>query len=103
MDMIDFGIARGKYVCDVIDGVLNEIKLSSTAGMCKTLVLLDGFNALFAEDSIIKDAEFKLLYAQRVSLTHSFLNFTKYDWCNGAIVALVDILAVKVFLKYYDQ
>ncbi|XP_057324610.1 28S ribosomal protein S29, mitochondrial [Microplitis mediator] len=95
VDMIDFGIARGKYACDVIDGVLNEIKLSSTAGICKTLVLLDGFNALFAEDSIIKDSEFKRLYANRVSLTHSFLNFTKYDWCNGAIVALVDILAVK--------
>ncbi|XP_044574843.1 28S ribosomal protein S29, mitochondrial [Cotesia glomerata] len=94
-DMIDFGIGRGKYTCDVIDALLKELKIASTSGHCNTLVLLDGVNAFFGEDTRVKDSTFKPLYAQRVSLTQSFLDFIKYDWCNGAIIATVDSLAVK--------
>ncbi|CAD6201223.1 GSCOCG00000028001-RA-CDS [Cotesia congregata] len=93
--MIDFGIGRGKYTCDVINALLQELKAASTAGNCNTLVLLDGVNAFFGEDTLVKDSTFKPLYAQRVSLTQSFLDFIKYDWCNGAIIATVDSLAVK--------
>ncbi|KAG8040554.1 hypothetical protein G9C98_002550 [Cotesia typhae] len=94
-DMIDFGIGRGKYTCDVIDALLQELKIASTARNCNTLVLLDGINAFFGEDTRVKDSVFKPLYAQRVSLTQSFLDFIKYDWCNGAVIATVDSLAVK--------
>ncbi|XP_043280875.1 28S ribosomal protein S29, mitochondrial [Venturia canescens] len=92
-EMIDLGVSRVKYACDIIYALTEELKLASTAGKCNTLVLIDGFNAFYAEQSRIKDEEKKWLKPTYVSLTDAFLNITKWDWCNGAIVLTVDPVA----------
>ncbi|XP_014217315.1 28S ribosomal protein S29, mitochondrial [Copidosoma floridanum] len=94
-EMVDFGISRIKYACDVIDTLFNEIKLASIAGKCNTLVAVDGYNAIYSKTTFVKDDNKQKVPASRVSLTQSLLELTKSDWCNGQIVLTVDQKAVK--------
>lgn len=98
-ELIEFGVSRVKYACDIVYALTEELKLASTAGKCNTLVLIDGFNAFFAEESRIKNEQKKFLKPTYVTLTDAFLNITKWDWCNGAIVVTVDPIATMVSLK----
>lgn len=95
-DIINLGIERIKYACDIIDVLFIELKEACTAGRCKVLVAIDGFNAFFAEHTQIKDELKQMVLPPRVTLTHSFLNITKSDWCNGEIVVVADQRATKV-------
>ncbi|KAK0080254.1 hypothetical protein PV325_000234 [Microctonus aethiopoides] len=101
VQLLDFGMARPKYACDIIDGLANELKMASTAGKCNTLVVIDGFNSFFGNDTRIKGSDFKLVPPSQVTITQPFINLTKYDWCNSAIVLTVDEFAVS--LKDHHQ
>lgn len=96
LELIDLGISRLKYACNIIYALTDELKLASTAGKCQTLVAIDGFNAFFSQTSKIKNDDKKIVMPIHVSLTQAFLNITKYDWCNGAIVLTVDPIAQMV-------
>lgn len=89
-------MVRPKYACDIIDGLANELKMASIAGKCNTLVVIDGFNSFFGNDTKIKGTDFKYLSPSQVTITQPFINLTKYDWCNSAIVLTVDEFAVYV-------
>ncbi|XP_012063014.1 PREDICTED: 28S ribosomal protein S29, mitochondrial [Atta cephalotes] len=95
LELIDFGINRMKYACGVVDALIKEIKLASTAGKCKTMVMIDGFNAFTADHTRIFDDNKKMVLPKQVSLAIPFLDITKDDWCNGAIVLSVDEKANK--------
>ncbi|EFN82439.1 28S ribosomal protein S29, mitochondrial [Harpegnathos saltator] len=90
LELLDFGLNRMKYACGVIDVLIKELKLASTAGKCKTIVVIDGFNAFTMDKTYIRDDNKALVPPNKVSLTISFLNITKSDWCNGAVVLTVD-------------
>ncbi|KAK0168706.1 hypothetical protein PV327_002480 [Microctonus hyperodae] len=94
LKLLDFGMARPKYACDIIDALANELKMASIAGKCSTLVVIDGFNSFFGNDTKIKGTDFKYLTPRQVTVTQPFMNLTKYDWCNAAIVVTVDEFAV---------
>jgi len=96
LDLIDFGINRIKYACGVVDALIREIKLASTAGKCKTMVMIDGFNAFTSNHTRIFDDNKVMVLPKQVSLAIPFFDITKDDWCNGAIVLSVDEKANKV-------
>lgn len=96
-NLIEFGMQRIKFACGVIDALVNELKAASTAGKCRMLVVIDGFNALIDDYTAVRDEVTKLYVpADRISLTTSFLNSVNYDWCNGAAILTVDTKATKV-------
>lgn len=95
LEFIDFGINRMKYACGVVDALIKELKLASTAGRCKTLVMIDGFNAFTSDYTNIRDDNKMMVLPKQVSLARPFYDLTKDDWCNGAIVMSVDEKANK--------
>lgn len=95
-ELIDFGINRVKYACGVVDALIKEIKLASTAGKCKTIVVVDGFNAFTSNHTRIHDDNKVMILPKKVTLAIPFFDITKSDWCNGAIVLTVDEKANKV-------
>lgn len=108
IELVNLGINRMKYACDIVKVLLQELKLASTAGKCKVLVAIDGYNSFFGETTRIKNNLKQFVPASKVSLTEAFLEITKSDWCNGQIVVTVDILGTKVFVitslvKLYEK
>lgn len=97
-ELIDFGINRMKYACGVVDALIRELKLASTAGKCKTMVMIDGFNAFTSSHTRIHDDNKVMVLPKQVSLAIPFFDITKNDWCNGAIVLTVDEKANKVYV-----
>ncbi|KAJ9593694.1 hypothetical protein L9F63_014742 [Diploptera punctata] len=96
IDVVDHGIKRIKYASECVIAVINEIKKHSTEGRCKTLVLIDGFNAfVHPTKCIVTEAKVKVA-PSKVSLTEAFMEITKNDWCNGAVVLTVDKVPVIV-------
>ncbi|XP_029163694.1 28S ribosomal protein S29, mitochondrial [Nylanderia fulva] len=95
LELVEFGISRVKYACGVVDALIRELKLASTAGRCKTLVMIDGFNAFTSSYTRIRDDNKAMVLPKQVSLAIPFLDITKSDWCNGAVVLSVDQTANK--------
>ncbi|KAF4526435.1 hypothetical protein B566_EDAN015067 [Ephemera danica] len=85
-DLIELGISRIKYSSDCVAAVLKEVKQYTELGRCKTLVALDGFNIFFYPNIKIRLANKTLVSPDRVSLTRPFLEMTKIDWSNAAVV-----------------
>lgn len=97
IELVNLGISRMKFACDIIIALMKELKIASTSGKIKTLVAIDGYNSFFGESTRIKNNLKKFVPASQISLTQAFLEITKSDWCNGEIVVTVDILGTKVF------
>ncbi|XP_014233402.1 28S ribosomal protein S29, mitochondrial [Trichogramma pretiosum] len=95
MDMIDFGISRIKFASNVIIKLMSELKQASTLGKCKVLVAIDGYNALFSQQTNIFNDNKQMVPASQVSLTEAFLDITKSDWCNGQVIVTVDKMATQ--------
>ncbi|CAL1689750.1 unnamed protein product [Lasius platythorax] len=95
LELIEFGTNRIKYACGVVDALIRELKLASTAGKCKTLVVIDGFNAFTSSHTRIRDDNKAMVLPKQVSLAIPFFDITKSDWCNGAVVMTVDQIANK--------
>lgn len=96
LELVEFGINRIKYACGVVDALIRELKLASTAGKCKTMVIIDGFNAFTSSHTRIRDDNKAMVLPKQVTLAIPFFNIIKNDWCNGAIVMTVDQTANKV-------
>lgn len=96
LELIDHGIARAKYASDVIIALSDELKLASTEGKIKTMVLIDGFNSFFYETTrVFSDTRKKHpVTPEKVMITSPFRNFTNYDWCNGVCVLSVDVIGM---------
>lgn len=94
LELIDHGINRAKYASDCIVYLAEEIKLLSTAGKCKTLVAIDGFNAFFYPNIRVYTEKKEPVHPHKVTVTEAFLNLTKWNWRNGVAVLTVDELAI---------
>ncbi|KAF7401101.1 hypothetical protein HZH68_006921 [Vespula germanica] len=100
LEMIEFGINRIRYASSVIDALLMELKEASIAGKCKVLTAVDGYNAFWSDSTRIRNDDKVWVNPRQISLTSSFLNFIKDDWCNGAAVLTVDTKANKERREY---
>lgn len=93
-ELVEHGINRVKYATDTIELLMNELKLHSSESKCKTMVVIDGYNAFFyPRTRILTDTKGKVKPAQ-VTLTAPFLNITNYDWNNGVCILAVDKIAL---------
>ena len=100
LEMIEFGINRVKFASEVIFSLMDELKQASIAGNCKTMVVIDGFNAFYSDCTRIKNDNKVFVPARQVTLSQAFINITKCDWNHGAVILSVDKTAVKVcYLK----
>ncbi|CAD1478677.1 unnamed protein product, partial [Heterotrigona itama] len=94
-NLIEFGIQRNKFACSVINALVDELKMASTAGKCRTLIIIDGFNAFTSSITHIKDENHTYVPPERISITSTFLSSVDYNWCNGAAILTVDKRANK--------
>ncbi|CAH2049905.1 unnamed protein product, partial [Iphiclides podalirius] len=93
-DLIEHGISRVKFACDVIDALVYEVKVLSNNKKCKTFVAIDGYNCFFYPKTKLNTPTKKKVLPEEVTLTASFLDLTKNNWTNGAIVLSVDTIVV---------
>lgn len=66
----------------------------SKKGICKTLVAIDGYNALFYPETRIKTDKREIVHPSKVTFTEAFMNLTKSDWNNAVAILIVDELSV---------
>lgn len=102
IELIDHGINRAKFATDVIKVLLNEIKAQSTDGKFKTMVMIDGFNSFFYEQTNLKGLYKKMITSDKITLTQPFIDITNYDWSNGLVVVSIDKLALKGWERESD-
>lgn len=94
LELVDHGINRAKYASDVVSVLLDEIKLQSTKGKIRTMVLIDGYNSLFYEKTNLKGEHKVMIPSSKITLTKPFLELTKHNWSNGLCVLAVDKIAM---------
>ncbi|XP_014287390.1 small ribosomal subunit protein mS29 isoform X1 [Halyomorpha halys] len=89
-ELVIHGINRVKYSGAVVSAIINELKLAASAGRCKVLVAIDGFNGFYSTESKVKAEDKSIVPPNKCSLVHCFLEATKQDWKGGAVVVTVD-------------
>ncbi|XP_017765720.1 PREDICTED: 28S ribosomal protein S29, mitochondrial [Eufriesea mexicana] len=94
-NLIEFGIDRKKFSCGVINALVEELKTASIAGKCRTLVVIDGFNAFLSNCTRVCNENEKDVPPDKISITSAFYNCVNYNWCNGAAILTVDKRATK--------
>ncbi|XP_064474854.1 small ribosomal subunit protein mS29-like [Ornithodoros turicata] len=95
VNVIQHGVERIKHACDCVGALLQELKQYSNAGRVKTLVAVDGVNC-FWQDTYLKRTDRSYVAAKDLSLVRHFLEVLKGDWCNAAVVVVVDELALSL-------
>uniref|UniRef100_A0A1I8PI07 Small ribosomal subunit protein mS29 n=1 Tax=Stomoxys calcitrans TaxID=35570 RepID=A0A1I8PI07_STOCA len=93
-ELVEHGIQRIKFASETIAALISELKQHSTAGHCKALVAIDGFNAFFHPETRILTDNKQKVTPDRITLTKPFLDITNYDWTNGVVVVTVDKIAM---------
>ena len=53
MDVIDMGCERLAFAADALNIVIKELKQNCNDGSCKLMVICDGVNSLFAEQTLV--------------------------------------------------
>ncbi|XP_030758208.1 28S ribosomal protein S29, mitochondrial [Sitophilus oryzae] len=94
LELVEHGISRIKFASRVVNILADQIKRLSSEGVCKTLVAIDGYNAFFYPSTKVYTEKREMVPPSRITVTEAFLNLTKFDWTNSAIVVTVDELAV---------
>lgn len=97
LELIDHGINRVKFANDTIEALIEELKLLSTSGKCKTLAVIDGYNVYWQYMSSLRGPHRVLIKTENVSLTKPMRSITDFNWTNGAIVVSVDKMAHRDF------
>ncbi|XP_043468307.1 28S ribosomal protein S29, mitochondrial [Leptopilina heterotoma] len=95
LDIIDFGTSRIKFASEIIITLMQELKQWCADGKCKVMVIIDGYNALLSNHTRVRNENKQFIPTKEVTITHAFLDITKSDWNNGAVIVGVDKDAVK--------
>lgn len=90
LELVEHGLNRVKFATDTINVLIEELKLQSTEGKCRTMVAIDGFNAFFLDRTRIKFDSRIIAKPADITITQPFLNITTADWCNGVCLLVVD-------------
>lgn len=101
--LIDFGLARVKYSSDVMGAVMKELRHSSSAGLSRVLVAIDGLNVCWGASQGRRIDDSKHFYqASEFSSIQHWRRMLESDWTGGAVVCTVDGLAPRSreYLKF---
>lgn len=93
LELVDLGINRVKFSCDVVDAVIEELKQLSTSGKCKILALIDSYNAVWNPLCAFRKELKVRVKTDQVTLTKPLKSITNYNWTNGAVIVTVDPIA----------
>ncbi|XP_023164671.1 28S ribosomal protein S29, mitochondrial [Drosophila hydei] len=94
IELVEHGIARIKYASETTAALISELKQLATAGQCKIMVAIDGYNAFFHPVTRIFSDNKQRVTPDRITLTQPFLDITNYDWTNGVCILSVDKIAM---------
>ncbi|KAK2155125.1 hypothetical protein LSH36_248g02005 [Paralvinella palmiformis] len=90
-ELLEYGASRSKYAADVMGAVLKELRVQSSKGILKTLVALDGVNALWLPSKISRIDNRNLKYKpDELTVVHNLKKMLTNDWSGGAIMSIVD-------------
>lgn len=87
--LVNHGINRMKFACDVLQYLIEELKIAATAERIKLLVAVGGLNAFYDGETQVKRRVEKDTTTFQLSIFQSFRSLLKPDWCNGAFVTYV--------------
>lgn len=90
LELIEHGINRVKFATATIQVLFDELKQQSTAGKCRTMVAIDGFNAFFHPKTRMKFDNRIKATPENITITEPFLNITQSDWSGGVCLLVVD-------------
>ncbi|XP_021943200.1 28S ribosomal protein S29, mitochondrial [Folsomia candida] len=93
LDIVEHGIARPAHASECIYALLSDLKSLSSNQKCKTMVLIDGINALYYECIKIKRPDRTLVPPNMITAFEAFKEAIKPDWSGGVVVSTVDKLA----------
>uniref|UniRef100_A0A1L8DRR2 Small ribosomal subunit protein mS29 n=1 Tax=Nyssomyia neivai TaxID=330878 RepID=A0A1L8DRR2_9DIPT len=95
LELVEHGINRMKFATGTIEALLGELKILSTAGKCKTMVAIDGFNAFLVKKTTLLALHKKRIPPEKITIVKPFLDIVQSDWQNGVCIIIVDKLAVE--------
>lgn len=99
LELIDHGISRAKFASEVVKVLLEEIKQQSSDGKFKTMVIIDGYSALFSEATNMR-AEYRVMVpTSKITLTQPFIDLTNHTWSNGVCILSVDKIGMKGWVR----
>ena len=76
MEIIDVGCDRLAFAADAVNVLIRELKLNCSAGNCKLIVVCDGVNSLFAENTLVHREK-------REWKSGPYYHFT--EWCRNCV------------------
>lgn len=95
LELIEHGISRIRFASNCVNYLCQEIKTHTEQGLCKTLVAVDGFNAFFYPNTRVFAEHKRVIPPNKITVTAGFLNLSKFDWKNSAVVVTVDELVLR--------
>jgi len=82
LEIIDLGCERLAFAADALNVLIRELKLNSTAGNCKLLVVCDGVNSLFAEKTLVHREKTEWRSGPYYQFSEWSKNSVKVDECS---------------------
>uniref|UniRef100_A0A7G3AB76 Small ribosomal subunit protein mS29 n=1 Tax=Lutzomyia longipalpis TaxID=7200 RepID=A0A7G3AB76_LUTLO len=95
LELVEHGINRMKFASGTIEALLQELKILSTAGKCRTMVAIDGFNAFLVKKTTLQGLYKKRIPPEKITIVKPFLDIVNQDWQNGVCILTVDKMAVE--------
>jgi len=81
MDVIDMGCERLAFAADALNIVIRELKLNCNDGNCKLMVVCDGVNSLFTDQTIVHKEKSEWKNGPYHALSDYIRNSAKVDEC----------------------
>lgn len=96
LDMIQFGLSRPKYACDIVSILIKEIRLQADKGdLPPILVAVEGVNAAWGISGWCKnEIDGKLRNVDDINIVRNIKKLLSNDWRGASIVSTVDTNAV---------
>lgn len=94
LELVEHGINRMKFATGTIEALLAELKMLSSAGKCKTMVAIDGFNAFLVEKTTLQGLHKVRIPPQKITIVKPFMDIVNCDWQNGVCIISLDKLAI---------
>jgi len=102
MDIVEHGISRPVHAAECIHSLVTELKAMSSAGRCKTAVIIDGVNTFYYECIKLKRPDRSLIPPTMITVFEAFKELIKPDWTGGVVICSVDKLAVQSEFRETD-
>jgi small subunit ribosomal protein S29 len=102
-EIVEHGLARPVFASESVYALIEQLKTSSSAKKCKTMVIINGANVLYNSTWRIRRPDRTEVPFDKLTLFEAFRQACKSDWSGGVVVASVDKKAVPVNHRESDM